>query len=146
MSSHLGVLKSCVAPANRSDQSLAQRLSPPRFVWKFGRLPPLAPPPPASPVTRATTASRAQNAKRTGSKSICFVRTKAGEMDSTADARFRTLHLPVQSLYFYLPSISNKCLGEYRSVTKSPQQAPRTGSPARNPSPVEQRALYLVAP
>jgi hypothetical protein len=88
-------------------------LSPPcpRLGLKFGMLPPPPPPPPASPVIKATTASRAHNPKRNGRNSNCFVRARAGEMDSIAEARFGTQHLPGQSLYFYLPTFSNKCLG-----------------------------------
>src|SRR5271155_1463760 len=88
----------------------------------FGRLPPPPPPPPASPVTSATIASRAHNPKRNGRKSICLVRAKASEMQSTAEAGFDTQHLLVQSLYFYLPSFGNKCLGnlvQRRSSGKS---------------------------
>src|SRR5580700_10425609 len=60
-------------------------------------LPP--PTPPASPVIKATTASRAHKPKRNGRKSICFVRAKAGEMDSTAEPRFGTQHLPGKRPY-----------------------------------------------
>src|SRR5580704_10843843 len=89
---------------------MPQWVSPPRLVLKFGMLPPPPPNPPASPVIKATTASRAHNPKRNGLNSSCFVRAKAGEMDSTADTRFDTQHLPVRSLYFYLGIVSNRCL------------------------------------
>src|SRR5580658_2838178 len=71
-------------------------------------LPP--PTPPASPVIKATTANRAHRLKRNGRKSSCFVRTKAGEMDSTAEARFGTQHLPGKRLYGSLACIRNNGL------------------------------------
>src|SRR5580658_10866553 len=72
-------------------------------------LPP--PTPPASPVIKATTASRAHNQKRNGRKSSCFVRAKAGEIDSTAEARFGTQHLSGKRLCGPLPGTYSNDLG-----------------------------------